>query len=133
MHKPPAPGVTLLTEITQHKCRGKVVFPRLCVPALQPEVMAAWAGTSPPELSLVLSLQSSLKAKTQNSLKEGGDYSGNCPELRSKLSPLHSYPRKLNTRANLGSSASRPPSATQAQPKRLQTCGQVSRARFMVH
>lgn len=94
MHQTPAPGVTLLTEITRHRCRGKVVFPSLCVPALQPEVMAAWPGTSLPEPSLV---QSSLRTKAQNPVKQGGDHSGSCPELRSKLSPLHSYPRKSTT------------------------------------
>lgn len=63
------------------------MLPSLYVPALQPEVMAAWTGT---ELSLVLSLQSSLKARAQNSVKQGDGYSGNCPELRPKFSSLHS-------------------------------------------
>lgn len=91
MHKTLAPGVTLLTEITQMaqvERKGCVSKSECaCTPA-RGDGSLDWdisAGSEPAELTEDNSTEFS---------ETGGDHSDSCPELRSKLSPLHSYPRK---------------------------------------
>lgn len=90
MYKAPAPGVTLLTEITRHKWRGKVVFPSRCVCLRSSQ---RWWQPGLGHLSQGSACFWACRAHCRQKHKIQWNREV-ITQLWVELSPLHSYPRK---------------------------------------